>query len=81
MSEAEQAVERGDHDRAIAILQAEADAGNADAQVLLALMYDNKQGLETASPIAVQILICLAASQDHPVALAALEDIPADERC
>lgn len=74
--QADEAMEQGDYQRAHDLLQPEANAGNADAQTMLGIMYANGDGVEP-SPFVVQALICAAAGQGHPVA----RDIAKDVDC
>lgn len=75
--QAEKAIEAGDYKRAHDLLQPEADAGNADAQTLLGLMYVSGQGVETSNSLArtlvMQTLLCAAADQGHPLAMSFAE--------
>ena len=70
LQEADAAVTRGDYKRAEDLLIPLADGGDADAQVMLGMMYANEQAFKDRGGNAyiVHALVCAAHAEGHPIA-------------
>jgi TPR repeat protein len=70
LQEADRAVAAGDYERAQDLLAPLADGGDADAQVMLGLMYMNEQVAEVRDghPLVAKFLICAAYKQGQVLA-------------
>jgi hypothetical protein len=70
LQEADEAVAAGDYKRAEDLLIPLADGGDADAQVMLGMMYANEQLFSDRDGNAyiVHALVCAAHAEGHPIA-------------
>jgi TPR repeat protein len=70
LQQADRAVAAGDYQRAQALLTPLADGGDADAQVMLGMMYANGQVAEVkdGNGYVAKFLICAAYKQGHLLA-------------